>query len=62
MGYISDAIDPVLGSAACHVGSCTLKAKMQVSTDLSAIMPYANAKAKVVFYDAFEPVNIMGIE
>lgn len=58
MGYIADAIDPVLEPAACHVGSCTFKARMQVSTDLSAIMPYVNAKAKVVFYDRFEPVII----
>lgn len=58
MGYISNAIDPVLEPAACHVGSCTFKARMQVSTDLSAIMPYVNAKAKVIFYDASEPVII----
>lgn len=58
MDYIANAIDPVLEPAACHVGSCTFKAKIQVSTDLSTIMPYVNAKAKVVFYDASEPVII----
>lgn len=58
MPYISDAIDPVLEPSACHVGSCSFKAKMQVSTDLSAIMPYVNARAKVVFYDRSEPVII----
>lgn len=58
MGYIVNAIDPVLEPAACHVGSCTFKAKIQVDTDLSTIMPYVNAKARVVFYDASEPVII----
>ncbi|MEZ0328758.1 MAG: (Fe-S)-binding protein [Dissulfuribacterales bacterium] len=58
MSYILDAIDPVLEPAACHVGSCLFKAKMSVTRDLSEIMPYVNAKAKVVFYDTSEPVIV----
>jgi len=58
MPYISDAIDPILEPAACHVGGCLFKAKVAVSTDLEGIMPYVNAVARVVFYDSQEPVII----
>ncbi|MDA8160126.1 MAG: hypothetical protein M0T76_05315 [Desulfobacteraceae bacterium] len=50
--------EPTLESAACHIGKACYKARMKTVKDLSPVMPYVNAVAKVISFDTEEPVII----
>ncbi|MGB9712057.1 (Fe-S)-binding protein [Dissulfurimicrobium hydrothermale] len=50
--------EPVLEAAACHVDKACYKAKIKTEKDLSPVMPYVNAEARVISFDPEGPVII----
>ncbi|NDY42418.1 hypothetical protein G3N55_06125, partial [Dissulfurirhabdus thermomarina] len=53
-----DYAEPVLEASSCRRDRACFKARLETAADLSPLLPYANARVKVLTHDPEEPVLV----